>query len=143
MTAEIVTAYVANNSLARQEIPTLIENVHKAFASIKDGPEEITVAEPLQPRVPIKKTITPDYLISLEDGRRYRTLKRHLRGVGLTPEEYRTKWGLPADYPMVAQSYSDQRSQMAKDIGLGAMRKKTAAKTVRKPSTPRSVTVTA
>ena len=134
MTAEIVTAYVANNSLARQEIPTLIENVHKAFASIKDGPEEITVAEPLQRRVPIKKTITPDYLISLEDGRQYRTLKRHLRGLGLTPDGYRVKWGLPHDYPMVAPNYSQQRSEMAKTMGLGAQRKKPAKKAGRRPA---------
>lgn len=133
MTAGVVTAYVANNSLVRQDIPTLIENVHKAFAALQNGPQEEKAAEPLQPRMPIKKTVTPDYLISLEDGRQYRTLKRHLRGVGLTPEQYRAKWGLPADYPMVAQSYSDQRSQMAKNMGLGERRKKTAAKTVKKP----------
>src|SRR5689334_5684034 len=110
MTAHVVTAYVAHNSLVRQDIPSLIENVHKAFVKIQGGPEEIKIAEPLQPRMPIKKTITPDYLISLEDGRQYRTLKRHLRGLGLTPDGYRVKWGLPHDYPMVAPNYSQQRS---------------------------------
>jgi len=128
MTADVVTTCVANNSVVRQDIPTLIENVHRAFAAIQNGPEEIKVAEPLQPRIPIKKTITPDYLISLEDGRQYQTLKRHLRGVGLTPEEYRAKWGLPDDYPMVAPNYSEQRSQMAKTMGLGAQGKKSAKK---------------
>jgi predicted transcriptional regulator len=139
MTADVVTAYVANNSIVRQDIPTLIENVHKAFASIQNGPEKIKIAEPLQPRLPIKKTITPDYLISLEDGRQYRTLKRHLRTAGLTPEEYRVKWGLPHDYPMVAPNYSEQRSQMAKTMGLGAQRKKPA----KKASARRSVTASA
>jgi predicted transcriptional regulator len=138
MTADLVTAYVANNSVVRQDIPSLIESVHKAFASIQNGPQEIKVPEALVPRLPIKKTITPDYLISLEDGRQYRTLKRHLRGVGLTPEEYRAKWGLPADYPMVASNYSKQRSQMAKSIGLGAVRKKTGAKAVKKTAGRRS-----
>jgi predicted transcriptional regulator len=128
MTADVVTAFVANNSVVRQDIPALIENVHKAFAAIQNGPKDIKIAEPLQPRLPIKKTITPDYLISLEDGRQYRTLKRHLRGVGLTPEQYRKKWGLPADYPMVAPSYSDRRSQLAKNMGLGVVRKRTAKK---------------
>ncbi|WP_114944467.1 MucR family transcriptional regulator [Microvirga calopogonii] len=132
MTADVVTAYVAHNSLVRQDIPTLIENVHRAFVKIQSGPEEIKIAEPLQPRMPIKKTITPDYLISLEDGRQYRTLKRHLRGVGLTPEEYRTKWGLPHDYPMVAPNYSQQRSEMAKTMGLGAQGKKPAKKAGRR-----------
>ncbi|MBD2745972.1 MucR family transcriptional regulator [Microvirga sp. BT688] len=143
MTANVVTAYVTNNSMVRQDIPTLIENVHKVFASIQNGPQEIKAAEPLQPRLPIKKTITPDYLISLEDGRQYRTLKRHLRTAGLTPDEYRAKWGLPADYPMVAASYSEQRSQMAKTIGLGVMRKKTAAKAVKKNAGRRSTAASA
>jgi predicted transcriptional regulator len=128
MTAAVVTAFVANNSVVRQDIPSLIENVHKAFAAIQNGPKDIKIAEPLQPRLPIKKTITPDYLISLEDGRQYRTLKRHLRTVGLTPEQYRKKWGLPADYPMVAPSYSDRRSQLAKNMGLGVVRKRAAKK---------------
>ena len=143
MTADVVTAYVANNSMVRQDIPTLIENVHRAFAAIQNGPEEIKLAEPLQQRMPIKKTITPDYLISLEDGRQYRTLKRHLTGVGLTPEQYRAKWGLPADYPMVAPNYSEQRSQLAKSLGLGAMKKKAAAKAAKKPSTRRAAAVSA
>ena len=134
MTADVVTAYVANNSLVRQDIPTLIENVHKAFASIQNVSREIKVPEVFVPRMSIKKTITPDYLISLEDGRQYRTLKRHLRTVGLTPDQYRAKWGLPADYPMVAPSYSDRRSQLAKNMGLGERRKKTAAKTAKKPA---------
>ena len=143
MTAAVVTAYVANNSVVRQDIPALIENVHKAFATLQNGPKEVKIAEPLQPRLPIKKTITPDYLISLEDGRQYRTLKRHLRGAGLTPDEYRAKWGLPHDYPMVAPNYSEQRSQMAKSIGLGAMRKKPAAKTAKKLAGRRSAAASA
>jgi predicted transcriptional regulator len=112
MTADVVTAFVANNSVVRQDIPALIENVHKAFAAIQNGPKDIKIAEPLQPRLLIKKTITPDYLISLEDGRQYRTLKRHLRGVGLTPEQYRKKWGLPADYPIaVGQEHGAWRRE--------------------------------
>ncbi|MEZ0168360.1 MucR family transcriptional regulator [Microvirga sp. TS319] len=123
-TADVVTAYGANNSVVRENLPSLIESVYAAFSKIHLGGQTEKAREPLAPRMPIKKTITPDFLISLEDGRQYRTLKRHLRGLGLTPQEYRAKWDLPADYPMVAPNYSKQRSEMAKSMGLGAPQKK-------------------
>lgn len=123
-TVDVVAAYLASHSVQSHDIPALIESVHRAFSTIQNGPQEVKEREPLQPRMPIRKTVTPDYLISLEDGRQYRALKRHLTRLGMTPEEYRTKWGLPSDYPMVAPSYSEKRSQMAKDFGLGARRRK-------------------
>ncbi|PIK70852.1 MucR family transcriptional regulator, partial [Methylobacterium frigidaeris] len=104
LVSDIVSAYVSNNSVPVGELSSLIRSVHEAVARLGSA----TPAEPerLTPPVPIKKTVTPDYLISLEDGRRYRTLKRHLAGRGLTPEAYRQKWGLPPDYPMVAANYA-------------------------------------
>jgi len=129
MTADVVCAYLANNSVVRQDIPSLIESVHKTFTTLQNGPTTAPEEEPLKPAVSIKKSITPDYLISLEDGRQYKTLKRHLAGLGLTPDEYRAKWGLPADYPMVAPSYSKRRSQLAREMGLGAKGKQAAKNT--------------
>ncbi|MGY2049560.1 MucR family transcriptional regulator [Methylobacterium sp. JK268] len=117
LVSDIVSAYVANNSVPVGELASLIRSVHDAVAQLSAPPAP--AAEKLVPPVPIKKTVTPDYLISLEDGRRYRTLKRHLAGRGLTPEQYRAKWGLPPDYPMVAANYAAQRSELAKSIGLG------------------------
>jgi len=129
MTADVVCAYLANNSVVRQDIPSLIESVHKTFATLQNGPAAAPVVEPPKPAVPVKKSITPDYLISLEDGRQYKTLKRHLAGLGMTAEDYRSKWGLPADYPMVAPSYSERRSQLAREMGLGAKGRQIAKKT--------------
>jgi len=129
LTADVVCTYLANNSVVRQDIPTLIESVHKTFTTLQNGPVVATVEEPLKPAVSIKKSITPDYLISLEDGRQYKTLKRHLAGLGMTPDEYRAKWGLPADYPMVAPSYSERRSQLAREMGLGEKGKGAVKKT--------------
>lgn len=122
LTSEIVSAYVTNNKVASSELPGMIESVHAALR----GLDEKKPAEPekLTPIVPIKKTITQDYLISLEDGRHYKSLKRHLSGRGLTPVEYREKWGLARDYPMVAPSYAKQRSELAKALGLGQQRRK-------------------
>ncbi|ACL61310.1 MucR family transcriptional regulator [Methylobacterium nodulans] len=117
LVSDIVSAYVSNNSVPVGELAGLIRSVHDAVARL--GAPAAPQPEKLVPPVPIKKTITPDYLISLEDGRRYRTLKRHLAGRGLTPEQYRAKWGLPPDYPMVAANYAAQRSELAKSIGLG------------------------
>jgi predicted transcriptional regulator len=119
MTAEIVAAYVASNNLAAADLPGLIQSVHRALAGVAGAgePEPAVVKEPA---VPIKKSLTPDYLICLEDGRRFKSLKRHLRTkYNLSPEDYRAKWGLPKDYPMVAPNYARARSDLAKQMGLG------------------------
>ncbi len=118
LTADIVSAYVTNNSVAAADLPKLIQQVHDALTQAASGPQA-EPAPPLTPAVPVKKSVTPDYLISLEDGRKYKSLKRHLNTRGMTPDEYRAKWGLPKDYPMVAANYSAQRSNLAKTLGLG------------------------
>lgn len=132
LTADIVSAYVSNNPVPAAELPALIAQIHTSIRSL-DTPAS-PVEEVLTPRMPIKKTITPEHLISLEDGKSYKTLKRHLTIRGLTPNEYRAKWGLPADYPMVAPNYSAQRSRLAKRLGLGrkAAEKKPAKRAPRK-----------
>lgn len=124
LTSEIVSAYVTNNKLPSSELPDVIASVHAALRGL--GEKKQAEPEKLTPMVPIKKTITPDYLISLEDGRHYKSLKRHLSGRGLTPAEYREKWGLARDYPMVAPNYAKQRSELAKALGLGQQRRKKA-----------------
>jgi predicted transcriptional regulator len=121
LTSEIVSAYVTRNSVQRADLPGLIGSVHSALTSLSK-PRPVEAAPPTPP-VPIRNTIRPDYIISLEDGRRYRSLKRHLSARGLTPEQYRAKWGLRPDYPMVAPNYSKARSEMAKALGLGQARK--------------------
>jgi len=117
LTAEIVTAYVEHNSISARDLPALILTVHHTLTNIEtpEAPEAVT----LTPAVPIKKSVTPDYIISLEDGRKFRTMKRHLALKGMTPDQYRAKWGLPSDYPMVAPAYAVARSSMAKSFGLG------------------------
>ena len=120
-TAEIVASYVANNSVAQAGLGELIASVHTALTTLGQPAPEPAAAKPTPP-VSIRKSVTPDYLISLEDGQQYKSLKRHLAGKGLTPSEYRHKWGLPADYPMVAPNYSAARSEMARTIGLGRKR---------------------
>ena len=125
LTADIVAAFVSNNSVPASELPVLIGTVHDTLTKIANGTVE-QPKEELHPPVPIKKSITPDFLISLEDGKRYKSLKRHLTGRGLTPEQYREKWGLPRDYPMVAPNYAKQRSELAKSLGLGQLRTKAA-----------------
>ena len=127
ITADIVSSYVANNSVHRADLPNVIASVHAALQGLV-SPKQAEPEKP-EPRVSVKKSITPDFLISLEDGKKYKTLKRHLGKLGLTTEEYRAKWGLPADYPMVAPSYAAKRSALAKSAGLGQQRWKTAAKT--------------
>lgn len=117
LTADIVAAYVSNNPVPAGELPGLIAQIHSSISTL--GAPAALVEVPLTPRTSIKKSVTPDYLISLEDGKQYKTLKRHLTIRGLTPDQYRAKWGLAADYPMVAPSYSAHRSQMAKSFGLG------------------------
>jgi predicted transcriptional regulator len=127
ITADIVSSYVANNSVHRGDLPNVIASVHAALQGLA-APKQAEPEKP-EPRVAIKKSVTPDFLISLEDGKKYKTLKRHLGKLGLTAEEYRAKWGLPADYPMVAPSYAAKRSELARSRGLGQMRRKNAAKT--------------
>ncbi|HWL04923.1 MAG TPA: MucR family transcriptional regulator [Xanthobacteraceae bacterium] len=123
LTASIVSAYVGNNPLPPSEIPSLIDQVHAALTRVAGGRPGEVPAEPLRPAVAVKRSIHPDYLICLEDGKKFKSLKRHLRTqYGMTPEQYREKWGLPADYPMVAPSYAAARSQLAKNMGLGQQR---------------------
>ncbi|KPQ10655.1 MAG: transcriptional regulator, MucR family [Saliniramus fredricksonii] len=124
LAVEIVSAYVSNNSLPTAELPGLIEAVHGSLQKIATGAQEEQVEAPV-PAVPVKKSITPDFIICLEDGKKFKSLKRHLRTkYDMTPEEYRAKWGLPADYPMVAPNYASARSELAKAMGLGAQRRK-------------------
>ncbi|TNC08207.1 MucR family transcriptional regulator [Methylobacterium terricola] len=118
--ADIVSAYVSNNSVPLADLPALINAVHQSLSRL-GGAEPVEAEKPV-PLMPVKKTVTPDYLISLEDGKQYKSLKRHLSTRGLTPEEYRRKWGLPHDYPMVAANYAAQRSELAKNSGLGRRR---------------------
>jgi predicted transcriptional regulator len=118
MTAEVTAAYVGNNSLPAAQIPEVIKTIYSSISALDGGAP--VGASGLKPIVPIKKSIAPDYIICLEDGKKLKMLKRHLRtSYGMTPEEYRIKWGLPADYPMVAPNYAEQRSAFAKKIGLG------------------------
>src|ERR1700754_575324 len=119
LTAGIVSAYVSNNSVASADIPALINQIHAALLRVSTGASD-TQPEPLKPAVSIKKSVTPEYLVCLEDGKKFKSLKRHLRTqYNMTPEQYRDKWGLPADYPMVAPNYAVARSQLAKKMGLG------------------------
>jgi predicted transcriptional regulator len=124
LTAEIVSAYVSNNTTPASEIPALIAQVHAALTRVSSGRAE-TPAEPAKPAVSVKKSMTADYLVCLEDGKRFKSLKRHLRTqYNMTPEQYRDKWQLPADYPMVAPNYAVARSQLAKNMGLGQQRRR-------------------
>jgi predicted transcriptional regulator len=115
---------VSNNSVAASDIPALINQVHSALLRVSSGAKDAPT-EPLKPAVSVKKSITPDYLVCLEDGKKFKSLKRHLRTqYNVTPEQYREKWGLPADYPMVAPNYAAARSKLAKDMGLGQQRRR-------------------
>jgi predicted transcriptional regulator len=124
ITADIVSSYVANNSVHRNELPALITSVHAALQGLV-APRPVEAEKP-QPPVSVRKSVTPDFLISLEDGKPYKSLKRHLTKLGLTPQAYREKWGLPPDYPMVAANYALKRSELAKSMGLGEKRRKPA-----------------
>jgi predicted transcriptional regulator len=131
LTTDIAAAYVASNSLAPAEVPALIRVVYECLSRLGNGAAEAPVGKP-SPAVPVKKSITPDFLISLEDGRQYKSLKRHLRtAYGMSPEEYRAKWSLPKDYPMVAPNYAAARSAFAKAAGLGNSRRAVAKAPVR------------
>ncbi|WP_246686389.1 MULTISPECIES: MucR family transcriptional regulator [unclassified Methylobacterium] len=130
LAADLVAAYVSNNNVPVAELPNVIASVHAAFAGLANP----TSAEPAGPEKPtpaqIKKSITPDALISFLDGKRYKTLKRHVTKAGLTMETYRARYGLPSDYPSTAASYSAQRSELARSLGLGQQRRKVALKVV-------------
>ena len=124
LTANIVSAYVSNNPVAATDLPALINQVHAALLRVSNGQGE-TSTEPLKPAVTIKKSITPEHIVCLEDGKKFKSLKRHLRTqYNMTPEQYREKWGLPLDYPMVAPNYAAARSQLAKQMGLGQQRRR-------------------
>lgn len=118
MAVDIVSAYVGNNSVPTTQVPEVISTVYASLSALNGNADR--QAEALNPAVPVRRSITPDFLICLEDGKKLKMLKRHLRAVyGLSPEEYRAKWGLSPDYPMVAPNYAKQRSNFAKQIGLG------------------------
>src|SRR5512144_2383313 len=126
LTANIVSAHLSNNPTPAAEIPNLFSQVHGALVRVSSGRPD-TPLEPVKPAVSLKKSIAPDYLVCLEDGKRFKSLKRHLRTqYNMTPEQYREKWGLNADYPMVAPNYAAARSQLAKQMGLGQQRRRRA-----------------
>ena len=127
LTADIVAAHVSNNSVAVNDLPSLIQNVHGALVAIA---KSTSAPEPRpEPKVSIRSSIKPDYIVCLEDGKRLKMLKRHLMThYQMTPDQYRQKWGLSADYPMVAPNYAEQRRMLAKKIGLGTKRRKTKGK---------------
>jgi len=125
LTADIVAAHVSNNSVAVNDLPTLIANVHMALAKL-DSPAPLPEVKQ-EPAVSIRTSIKPDYVVCLEDGKKLKMLKRHLMThYQMTPDQYRAKWGLPADYPMVAPNYAEQRRTLAKKIGLGTKRRRVA-----------------
>lgn len=122
-TAQIVSAYVSNNTIVAENLPGFITSVHESLVAAENGVMEPKKVE-LIPAVPIKKSVTPEYIICLEDGKKFRSLKRHLRThYNLSPDEYRQKWGLPTDYPMVSPMYAASRSELAKNMGLGQRKK--------------------
>jgi predicted transcriptional regulator len=124
LTADIVSAYVGNHSVAVEDIAALISQVHRALLNLTSGEAE-AVGEPAKPAVAVKKSIHPDHIVCLEDGKKFKSLKRHLRTqYGMSPEQYREKWALPPDYPMVAPNYAAARSQLAKQMGLGQQRRR-------------------
>jgi predicted transcriptional regulator len=124
LAADIVSAYVSNNSVPSSDLPMLINDVHSALLRVGGGTVEVPVEAP-KPAVPLKKSVTPDYIVCLEDGKKFKSLKRHLRTqYNMTPEQYREKWNLPVDYPMVAPNYAKARSELAKEMGLGQQRRK-------------------
>ena len=138
LTADIVAAFVANNALPIADLPSLIQSVHAALAQLASGPAiSAQLEEKKEPAVSIRKSITPDFLVCLDDGKKFKSLRRHLAGLGLTPDQYRAKWSLPADYPMVAPNYAAQRSELAKRSGLGQMRKNAAPRQTASTAEPR------
>lgn len=137
LSAMVVAAYVQHNSLPLTDLSDLIASTHTALTGLGKEPEP-PPAEKAAPAVPIRKSITPDWIICLEDGKKFKSLRRHLRAAyNMTPEQYRAKWGLPADYPMVAPNYAEARSALAKNMGLGQNRKKAVAVNAAPPTTGR------
>ncbi len=138
LTADIAAAYVSNNTVQATDVPSVIQTIYRALAGV--GSAAVAPApEPQKPAVPIKKSITPDFLISLEDGKKYKSLKRHLRTqYNMSPEDYRAKWGLQKDYPMVAPNYAASRSALAKSMGLGRGGAAKPAAKAKAPRTPRA-----
>ena len=120
LTTDIVAAYVSNNSVDKDDLPALIAQIHGAMREIQGGAGDVP-----KPAAPLKKSITPDFIICLEDGKKLKMLRRHLKSqFGMTPEDYRQRWGLPSDYPMVAPNYAKKRQELAKKIGLGKKHRK-------------------
>jgi len=129
LVADIVSAYVSNNSVPAAELANLIATTHAAITGLGSEAAAPAIAEKLIPAVPVKKSITPEFIVCLEDGKKFKSLKRHLRtAYNMSPEEYRARWGLPADYPMVAPAYAEARSNLAKKMGLGQQRRKSRGK---------------
>ena len=124
LTASIVSAYVSNNSVAANDLPALIDQVHTALTRVSGGQADM-LSEPLRPAIALKKSVTADHIVCLEDGKKFKSLKRHLRTqYNMTPEQYREKWNLAPDYPMVAPNYAAARSELAKQMGLGQQRRR-------------------
>ena len=139
ISADIVSAYVSNNSVQAGDLPTLIGNVHQTLKSIANGSTKQAEPEKREPAVNPKRSVTPDFIISLFDGKKYKSLKRHIRTAHeMTPQQYREYWGLSHDYPMVAPNYAKQRSELAKALGLGQLRKSAGAKAAKKATTKSS-----
>lgn len=137
LTARIVSAFVSNNTIGAENLPQLINDTHAAL-SRATGNTVQPEREELKPKVPVKKSVMPDHIVCLEDGKKFKSLKRHLNtAYGLTPDQYRVKWGLPADYPMVAPAYAEARSALAKSMGLG---RKAAVSSARKAASPAKTT---
>jgi predicted transcriptional regulator len=128
LAAEIVAAFVSYNPVPKSELPSLIEAVHSAVEREKRLESAPPQVEAKTPAVPIRRSITPDFLICLDGGKRFKSLRRHLTSLGLTPAQYRAKWNLPSDYPMTAPNYAAQRSAIAKTLGLGQLKRKAGAR---------------
>jgi predicted transcriptional regulator len=126
LAAEVLTSFVSYNSVPRSDLSELFQAVHDRLKQIETG-TQVEPAKPETPAVPIRKSVTPDYLICLDDGRKFKSLRRHLTTLNMTPQQYREKWGLPPDYPMVAPNYAARRSALAKEMGLGQKVKKAGA----------------
>lgn len=135
MTADIASAFLTQNAVAVSDVPAVITTIHNALKALDSGAAILEAASPLKPAVPIRKSITPDFLICLEDGKQFKSLKRHLRTkYDMSPEDYRAKWGLPKDYPMVAPNYAASRSALAKSMGLGNGGRQAKAVAAAKPA---------
>jgi predicted transcriptional regulator len=137
MTAEMVAAFVSNNSVPSSGLAALIQTIHDALTNLSSGAASgVAKEEAKEPAVPIRRSIAPDYLICLDDGKKFKSLKRHLAALGMTPAQYRAKWKLPSDYPMVAPEYAAKRSELAKAIGLGQVRRQAGPRKRGRPPKP-------